>query len=41
MLEPSTGFIRKGTVFDILKLVFFFSFSFLAEDVDPARSGPA
>jgi len=38
VLEPSTGFIRKVTVFDILKQVFF-SFLFLAEDVKtlPAR----
>jgi hypothetical protein len=33
MLEPSTGFIRKVTIFDILKPVFSFLF-FLAEDVD-------
>lgn len=38
MLEPSTGFIRKVTVFDILKLVFSFLL-FFAEDVStsPAR----
>jgi hypothetical protein len=29
MLEPTTGFIRKVTVFDILKLVFSFLFFLL------------
>jgi len=32
VLEPSTGFIRKVTVFDILETGVFFSF--LVEDVD-------
>ena len=38
MLEPTTGFIRKVNVFDILKVAFSFLF-FPAEDVhtSPAR----